>query len=193
MTEPRRPLVHRLVALAFECLNPGFAVGLVYSWIVRWRFRRCGSGLRLKITTSILGHRNIVIGHNFASLGHLYLYANDGGFLQIGDNCSVNSNVQIGAAAGKILIGNDVMIAPNVVLRAANHAMLRGVPMRLQKSTPGDIHIEDDVWIGSNAVVTAGVRIARGTVVAAGAVVTRSTDPYSIVGGVPAKKIGERA
>ena len=85
------------------------------------------------------------------------------------------------------------MIGPNVVLRAANHSMKRGnTPMRHQPSIPGEIFIEDDVWIGSNVVITSDVRIARGTVVGAGSVVTSSTEPYSIVCGVPARKIGER-
>jgi galactoside O-acetyltransferase len=125
-------------------------------------------------------------------MGYSYLYANDDGVLIIGDNCSLNTNVQLGAAAGKIVIGNNVMIAPNVVLRAANHGSRRATEMRLQPHEYGEIVIEDDVWIGSNAVITSGVTIARGTLVGAGAVVTKSTTPYSIVGGVPARVIGER-
>ncbi len=170
-----------------------FLLGRLYSYAVRWRLRQCGRGLRMQLPTVIYGHRNIVIGTNFSSMGHLYLFANDGGVIRIGDNCSVNTNVQIGAAAGSIVIGNGVMIAPNVVLRAANHDMRRDTPMRFQPSRGGRILIEDDVWIGSNCVVTADVTVARGTVVAAGAVVTHSTEPYSIVAGVPARKIGERS
>jgi serine acetyltransferase len=52
--------------------------------------------------------------------------------------------------------------------------------------------IEDDVWMASNAVVLPGCRVARGAVVAAGAVVTRDVGPYEIVGGVPARVIGRR-
>jgi galactoside O-acetyltransferase len=181
-----------LTRLLHRALSPSSAITLVCSLAARWRFRRCGSGLRLRFTTTIHGYRNIEIGRNFVSMGHLYMYATDGGQLKIGDNCSVNTNVQFGATRGKIIIGDDVLIAANVVVRAANHSMLRGLPMRHQPSTGGEIIIEDDVWIGSNAVVTADVTIARGTVVAAGAVVTRSTEPYSIVAGCPARKIGER-
>lgn len=140
----------------------------------------------------VRGARNIVIGDDFVSMGSLYLYADNGGYLEIGNNCDVNTNVQLGAASGRLIIGNDVMIAANVVVRAANHATARGVPMKSQRSVGGEIFIEDDVWIGSNAVITANVRIGRGTIVGAGAVVTKSTEPYSIVGGVPARKIGER-
>lgn len=146
----------------------------------------------MPLTASIRGHRSIVLGNNFVALGQLQLYAHDGGSVQIGDNCSVNTNVQIGGAFGRIVIGNNVMIAPNVVIRAAEHGIRREVPMRDQPHTHGEIIIEDDVWIGSNSVVTSDVIIARGTIVGAGAVVTRSTEPYSIVGGVPARKIGER-
>jgi galactoside O-acetyltransferase len=175
-----------------QCSDPGLVAGVIYSALVKHRLQRCGRGLRLRWSTVILGHGNIVIGDNFASSGYLYLYANDPSFVQIGDDCDVNTNVQIGGSCGRIIIGNHVMIAANVVLRAANHGMSRHTPMKQQPSIPGEIRIEDDVWIGSNAVVTADVTIARGTIVAAGAVVTRSTEPYSIVAGVPARKIGER-
>jgi acetyltransferase-like isoleucine patch superfamily enzyme len=184
--------VRRAAAYASEWLRPAYVLGRLYSGVVRWRLQRCGSGLRLQVTTVIRGHRNIVIGKNLNSMGHLYLYAHEGGAIRIGDDCSINTNVQIGAAAGRIVIGNGVMIASNVVLRAANHDIRRDRPMRYQNSQGGEIVVEDDVWIGSNSVVTADVTVARGTVVGAGAVVTRSTEPYSIVAGVPARKIGER-
>jgi galactoside O-acetyltransferase len=172
--------------------SPPYVAGRVYSAFESMRFRACGRHLRLGLSTSIRGHGAISIGNNFNSMGHLYLYADDGGDLRIGDDCSVNTNVQIGAGSGSIVIGNGVMIGPNVVIRAANHSLRRDVPMRHQPSTRGEIIVGDDVWIGSNCVITAGVTLATGTVVAAGAVVTRSTEPYCIVGGVPARKIGER-
>jgi galactoside O-acetyltransferase len=61
-----------------------------------------------------------------------------------------------------------------------------------QKHSGGQIVIEDDVWIGSNAVILRNVRLGHGCVVAAGAVVTKDVDPFSVVGGVPARKISER-
>jgi len=186
-------LRRRLAALASLCAHPSEVAALLYSSVVRYRFRRCGRGLRLPVTAAIRGHRSIVLGNNFVAMRQLHLYAHDGGSVQIGDNCSVNTNVQIGGAFGRVVIGNNVMIASNVVIRAADHGIGREMPMRYQRHTRGEIVIEDDVWIGSNSVVTSDVIIARGTVVGAGAVVTRSTEPYSIVGGVPARKIGERA
>jgi galactoside O-acetyltransferase len=184
--------LRRAAVRASEWLSPAYVAGRVYSSVVCRRLQGCGPGLRLQITTVIRGPRNIVIGKNFNSMGYLYLYAHEGGAIRIGDDCSINTNVQIGAAAGRIVIGNGVMIASNVVLRAANHDIRRATPMRYQASQGGEIIVGDDVWIGSNSVVTADVTVACGTVVGAGAVVTRSTEPYSIVAGVPAKKIGER-
>ena len=58
-----------------------------------------------------------------------------------------------------------------------------------QGVTTSPIVIEDDVWIGGNAVITAGVHIGRHSVVAAGAVVTKDVPEYSLVAGVPAKVI----
>jgi acetyltransferase-like isoleucine patch superfamily enzyme len=55
-----------------------------------------------------------------------------------------------------------------------------------------DVVVEDDVWVGCGAVILKGVRLGRGSVVAAGAVVNRDVLPYTIVGGVPAKIIGVR-
>jgi acetyltransferase-like isoleucine patch superfamily enzyme len=58
--------------------------------------------------------------------------------------------------------------------------------------TRGDIIVDDDVWIGHAAIILSGVRIGRGSVVAAGAVVTSDVDPYTIVAGVPAKPVNVR-
>jgi galactoside O-acetyltransferase len=188
----RRRSLRLAAAVTYYSSNPSLAAGLVYSQMVRWRFRRCGSGLKLRMSTTILGHGNIAIGNRFVSMGNLYLYALDAGELEIGDDCDVNTNVQFGASSGRLIIGNNVMIGPNVVVRVSNHGMARDKPMIAQLPQRGEVIIEDDVWIGSNAVITPDVRVAKGTIVGAGAVVTRSTEPYSIVAGVPAKKIGER-
>ena len=172
--------------------NPKRVFNKIYSFLLRRKFRSCGQNFHVVSPVTVTGAQNILIGTGFRSMGYSYLYANDGGVLIIGDNCSLNSNVQLGAAGGKIIIGDNVMIAPNVVLRAANHGSRRGTEMRFQPHEYGEIVVEDDVWIGSNAVITSGVTISRGTVVGAGAVVTKSTKPYDIVGGVPARVIGER-
>ena len=57
----------------------------------------------------------------------------------------------------------------------------------------GDIIIEDDVWIGANCIILSGVKISRGAIIAAGSVVIKDVAPFTIVGGVPARLIKERA
>ncbi|MFC4210396.1 DapH/DapD/GlmU-related protein [Pedobacter lithocola] len=54
------------------------------------------------------------------------------------------------------------------------------------------IKIEDDCWIGTNSVILSGVTVGKGSIIAAGSVVTKSVEPYSIMGGVPAKLIKKR-
>lgn len=105
---------------------------------------------------------------------------------------SMNTNVQIGASSGKIVIGNNVLIGPNVVLRAADHGLSKGAAIASQAHCGGEIIVEDDVWIGANAVVLRNVRLGRGCVVAAGAVVTKDVAAQIVVGGIPARKISSR-
>jgi len=70
--------------------------------------------------------------------------------------------------------------------------MKLGMPIKLQPSEPVVIVVEDDLWIGSNAVIATDVTVASGTVVGTGAVVTHSASEFSIVAGVPAPKKCER-
>ena len=120
-----------------------------------------------------------------------YLYGNDG-CLTIGDNVSINTNVQLGAAQGEIHIGNNVLIGPNVVLRAADHGQSLESSPRRQPHERGKIIVEDDVWIAANVVVTKDVTLGKGCIVAAGSVVTKDVLPLQIVAGVPATLIGAR-
>ena len=84
------------------------------------------------------------------------------------------------------------MFGPHVVLAAGNHGTDGSRPMSAQPMTGVGITIEDDVWIGAHATITDGVTLAEGTIVGAGAVVTRDTEPYSIVAGVPARLVRYR-
>lgn len=140
-----------------------------------------------KIRTSLAG--------NFLSVGRNCkiqprVNFGDGNDITIGDHCMINEDVYI----QKATIGNYVMIAPNVALYATSHVFDRlDIPMVLQgKTTEQACVIEDNVWIGRNAVIMPGIRIGTGSIVGAGAVVTKNIEPNSIVGGVPAKLLKKR-
>ncbi|MEZ4888275.1 MAG: acyltransferase [Chitinophagales bacterium] len=91
---------------------------------------------------------------------------------------------------GPLRVGNDVMFAQNVILSGLNHGYEDiTTPIRQQKCTTSEIVVEDNVWIGANAIVTAGVRIGKNSIVAAGSVVTKDVPFYTIVAGNPAKPI----
>ncbi len=112
--------------------------------------------------------------------------------LEIGAHFGVNTGTYINAIGG-ITIGDYVLIGSNVTISAGRHPIAGAQPpIFARPSIPEAIHIEDDVWIGANAVIMPGITLAKGTVVAASAVVTRSTAPYSVVAGIPAKPIKSR-
>lgn len=118
------------------------------------------------------------------------VYIGDASSLKIGANCQINENVFIQGAK----IGSFVMIAPNVSILTKGHSFLdTEIPMVQQGDTEELIpEIENDVWIGRNAIIMPGVKIGKGSIIGAGAVVTKDVEPYSIVGGIPAKLLRKR-
>lgn len=112
--------------------------------------------------------------------------------LTSGHNVRLNDGVWMNCAGG-IDIGNFVMIGPKVVIHSANHSYGDlDVPMMNQGHTHEKVTIEDDVWICACAIILPGVTVGTGSVVAAGAVVSKDVPPYSVVGGVPAEVIKYR-
>ncbi len=107
--------------------------------------------------------------------------------LRIGTNTHINRRCLLDAR-GNITIGNNVSISHQVTLCSASHDTQS--PTFDYTSAP--IVIEDNVWIGLNAVILQGVILKEGCIVAAGAIVTKDTEPYGIYAGIPAKKISSR-
>lgn len=152
------------------------------------RFKSCGS-FTLASHCQITSPESISLGSEVTILEGSKLHAHAGGKIGIGSRVCINSNVLMGASEnGEIHLGNDVLIGPNVVLRASNHAYERkDLPINRQGHTGGKIVIEDDVWIGANAVILPDVTIGRGSVIGAGAVVNQSIPPNCLAVGVPAR------
>lgn len=126
-------------------------------------------------------------GKQVDSSFHLFppFYTDFGKNITFGKDVFVNSGCHF-QDQGEIVIGDGVFIGHNVVLATVNHAL---EPSKMRKNEYAPIKIEDHVWIGSNATILPGVTIGKWAVVGAGAVVHKNVEPYTVVGGVPAKVI----
>lgn len=113
-----------------------------------------------------------------------------------GTHIDIGSNTHFapyGCLYGPLIVGDNCAVAAHVVLASIGHGYARtDIPMVEQKALKKEIVLEDDVWIGANAVITQGVRVGTGSIVGAGAVVTRDVPPFSVVGGSPARVIRDR-
>ncbi|MBO4301685.1 MAG: acyltransferase [Desulfovibrio sp.] len=161
--------------------------------LLAWRclFRYCGL-VRFGTGLSLIGCRGMRLERGVRLGRGCFITATDGELI-LHDSVAISPFVHVGADAGRIEIGRQTAVGPGTVIRAANHCIARrDIPMMQQGHVPGQIVIEEDVWIGANCVITPDVHIGRGAVVGAGAVVTRNVAPCSIVGGVPARCIGMR-
>lgn len=134
----------------------------------------------------------------FASHGRNFYFDPDGSYsfenIHVGDDVNLGFRPILMAALSEIRIGNKVMFGPEVMLIGGNHnTTVVGSPMiDVHEKMPNDdlgVTIEDDVWVGARAMILRGVTLGRGTIVGAGSLINRSTPPYSIVAGNPARVI----
>lgn len=109
--------------------------------------------------------------------------------IEIGSYTGINHHTDVGGGGG-LVIGRHVMIGPYCqILTTVHQSDDWQKPMSKQKFKSGPVVIGDDVWIGTHVVILPNVKIGRGAIIGAGAVVTRDVQPYSVAGGVPAKHI----
>ena len=143
-------------------------------YIYRSQFKVCGKQVHFYPTKSELYYKTIEIGNKvYIGPGAMFL-----------------------AAHSSIKIGNNVIFGPNVSIVGGNHSThIIGKFMSDYKLTDKRVTddlpviIEEDVWVGTGAIILNGVHIGRGAIVAAGALLTKNVPPYAVVGGVPAKVI----
>jgi acetyltransferase-like isoleucine patch superfamily enzyme len=149
---------------------PNHVINHIPSYKIRHFYYRKVVGIRLGAGSSI--HLNTRV---------------DGGSISIGESSTINRHCFLDGRGG-LAIGNRVSVSAEVHLITCDHNhQSETFHLRL-----GRIVIDDYVWIGSRATILPNVHIGMGAVVCAGAVVTKDVQPYSIVGGVPAKEIGQR-
>jgi acetyltransferase-like isoleucine patch superfamily enzyme len=109
------------------------------------------------------------------------------GGLVIGNNSTINQKCRMDSRGG-LYIGNNVSISAEVCILTAEHDIQSPDFAGVQDH----VRIEDYVFVGTRALILPGVTLGTGAVVAAGAVVTKSVEPYVVVGGVPARILGKR-
>lgn len=115
------------------------------------------------------------------------------GTIRMGHRCAVGRGTELIAHRSSIHIGDNVRIAANVFISGTDHRFDDPTrPIVDQGYVFEPVTLGDDVWVGFGACILPGVTIGRGSIVAAGAVVTKDVPDYAIVGGVPAKLIGTR-
>ncbi|MEI8122197.1 MAG: acyltransferase [bacterium] len=142
--------------------------------------------------------RMLLYRNLFGSHGRKFLFDPDGqysfGNIHVGNNVSLGFRPVLMAALSEIRIGDHVMFGPQVTVIGGGHNItVAGRFMTDVHEKTGNedlgVVIEDDVWIGTGAIILRGVCVGRGSVVGAGSVVTKSVPPYAIVAGNPAKVI----
>jgi acetyltransferase-like isoleucine patch superfamily enzyme len=118
-------------------------------------------------------------------------WSREQGWISIGDDTYIGPKAVLFGAGG-IDIGSQVLISPGVVITSHQHSFIDADrPMNAQPMEFAPIVIEDNVWIGSNATVLPGVRVGSGSVVGAGAVVTKNVPRRVLSLGVPARVLRE--
>lgn len=153
-------------------------------------YRRRGGSFGLAVRYALLKTLAKSVGDNVSIFPDVFLYKVHN--LSVGDNVSIQPLCYLDAGGG-INIGSDVSIARNVSIIAFNHKFTDlSVPIKDQGVERKEISIKDNVWIGVNSVLLAGVTVNSGCVIGAGSVVTHDIAENSIAAGVPAKEIKSR-
>ncbi len=169
--------------------NPVFTLPYDFvEWVVALLPRHPGPYAAIK--RWLLNRAGAHVGHNVHIYPGVRIFVPKG--FTTGNNVSISSYVII-TTAGTVTIGDNVLIGYGAQVLSANHHIPEGRGVIFGSGHVSEpVVIEDEAWIGANAVVLPGVRIGRGAVVAAGAVVTKNVAPFTIVGGIPARVIRER-
>ena len=157
--------------------------------------------IRIYPMVQILNPKNVNIDENVTLYSSCIIKALHASILENSNKKITNGKVIIGKNSSigefsfinsleSIEISQNVLIAQHCYIGDTEHIFYnRSIPIREQSHIIARVVIEDDVWIGCGVKIMSGVSIGKGSVIAAGAVVTKDVPPYTLFGGVPAKKI----
>lgn len=173
-------MVHKFIYFLYR------APGLIRSFIWLMVGVKIGRGVYIGKGVLFPQPKNVFLG-NYVKIAKSSDI--DGENIFIDDHCFINKNCTI---YGNVSIGKFSQIGPNCNILSSNHGTVKNELMCKQPGVYKKIVIAEDVWIGANATILAGVTIGKGAIVAANAAVSKNVDPYTIVGGVPAKFIKNR-
>lgn len=174
------------------------AIGVCYTILNSWIFRGGGKrALVIEIGTlpSVLLRRELYRGLG-ARIGknvvfHYKTEIREPQFLTVGEGCIIGDNAILDARRG-LTLGKHVNINSNTSIYTEQHDH-RDPEFLCFEGKDLSVRIEDRVYLGCNVVVLPGVTIGEGAVCCAGCVVTKDVPPYTVVAGIPAKKVGERS
>lgn len=115
--------------------------------------------------------------------------------ITVGDRARIGSRCHLwaGPSRGRIIIGDDALLGPEVLITAASYDYNAGSPITLQPMNEADVVIGNDVWLATRVVVLPGSRIGDGAIIAAGAIVKGEIPPMTIAAGSPAKVVSKRS
>jgi len=172
-----------IASWSFSNDNFEFINGCLYYYLNRRKFKQIEFPLMKFRRVYIRNRNSIEFGKNITLAYNCFISPLS---LKVGNNCWLGVNNFI---CGKVIIGNDVILGPNVSIPGATHEINSDIPFSKSASLIKGTIIEDSVWIGSNCTIIDGITIGKGSVIAANSVVTKDVPPFSIAGGVPAKII----
>lgn len=206
--------------LNFVALLTKGAYWRLHSLILKWILRMSGVNVgtnfliqgvpKLKVRGKA---SNITIGNNVTILGDIDIRNRENGKIVFRDNVTIehdcrfvsarDGTIEIGEdsivtafaiinGGADVIIGKKCIIGPRASINANEHQFIKDKPIRDQGFIHAPVYIEDDCWLATNVVINKGVRLRKGSIIGSNAVVANDTEPYSINGGVPARKIGER-
>jgi acetyltransferase-like isoleucine patch superfamily enzyme len=149
------------------------------------------------VVINALSKEGIKIGNNL-TIGRNTIIECTGVLRALGEGIEIGNNVGIAQntfiqVRGKVKIGSNVILGPGVSIFSENHNISDPEKQIIEQGeTRKGVTIEDNVWIGANSTILDGVCVGTGSVIAAGSVVTKNVERYSVVGGVPARLIKKR-
>ena len=168
-------------------------INYIRYFLEKRRLGKCGTRIFFDKNVQLMRNpKNIFLNNNILiKEGSKICVCNKNANIVIGENTSIGYHNYIFAST-EILIGRNCMLAPFVYIVDSDHGTKKETLMNIQDNITIPIYIEDDVWIASNVTILKGVTIGKGAIVAANSVVNKDVPAYTIYGGTPAKKIGER-